>query len=185
MRVSTPRIPSAGRWSALRGGSRALYRLVAAVTAAALLPVVLLAPPAQAARVPEVKVDQAYICWELGPKPPTGLAGAKLTGATVGAIRSNSCNVPIRLSMPSRDKVVVLYRTAPITAKPGEDYIEVDRAELVIDPGETVGYTSIPIVSDCEKEEDETFAVELLDAYGAVIAEKVATVTIVDLPEGC
>lgn len=164
MRVSTPRI-----------------RLAAAVTAAALLPVALLASPAQAVRQPEVKVDQAYICWELrGPKPPDRFTNSKAARAD-----ATSCNVPVRLSEPSRDKVIVFYRTEAITAKPGADYIEVEQAELVLDPGQTVGYATVSLVPDCEKEEDETFTLWLIDAYGAIIVEKFATVTIVDSPEGC
>jgi hypothetical protein len=155
-------------------------RFAAAVSAAALLPVVLLAPPAYAVRMPEVKVDQAYICWELGPKPPDRFTPAKVT--RTGAA---SCQVPVRLSEPSNDKVVVVYRTEGITAKPDADYLEVEQAELVIHPGEIVGYATVTLVPDCEKEEDERFAVWLVDAYGGVIIEKLGLVTIVDSPEGC
>src|SRR5215203_1454880 len=126
-----------------------VLRFAAAVTAAALLPVAVLTTPAQAVRLPEVKADQAYICWELrGPKPPDRFTASKAGRADVA-----SCNLPVRLSEPSNDRVVVFYRTKAVTAKPDADYIELERAELVIYPGDEVGYASVSLVPDCEKEE--------------------------------
>jgi hypothetical protein len=155
-----------------------MSRFAAVVAIAALLPPALIALPAHGAALPEIRVEQAYICWELrGPRPPDPDRAA--------ANQSKSCGVPVRLSSPSRDKVVVTFRTVAETAKPGADYVELERAELVIEPGETTGYAEVEILADCEREDAEVFLVELLDAYGGSITEKLGVVTIVDEQKGC
>jgi hypothetical protein len=161
-----------------------LPRLAVAV-AAASLPLPLLAMPALAeerAR-PQVRVPQAYICWETkGAKDPTDRTGPSLAG------RRQSCTLPVTLSEPTHDTVAVTYRTEAITAKPDVDYVDVVKAELVIKAGETVGRLVLEIIPDCEREGEEEFGLELVDAVNADLGdERYTRVTIVDddKPEDC
>jgi hypothetical protein len=152
-----------------------LSRLAVAL-AAASLPCTLPAAPAQAHRTslesnrPRVSVPQEYICWETkASKDPNGVRDRP------------SCSVPVTLSGPTRDTVVVVYRTESVTAKPDADYVEVDKGELVIRPRETAGHLHLVIIPDCEREREEQFTLELLDASGAELGEeRRTTVTIVD-----
>lgn len=83
------------------------------------------------------------------------------------------------LSAPSRREVAVSFATADETATAGADYTE-SNGTLRIEPGETAGTIRVPILSDEQDEQDETFRVRLSGAVHAEIGDAEGVGTILD-----
>lgn len=154
--------------------SRWRFSVVLAVVAA-LAGALVGAPAASAGAevgLPEISFSTQYICWESMPAVPPAV-NTTLT-------ETQKCNVQVGLSMPSKQEIVFTYRTEAGTAKPQADYVDVREGKSTIVPGAVVGYITLEIVADRIPEPEEYFTILLLQASGATIGRKSATVTIRD-----
>jgi Ca2+-binding RTX toxin-like protein len=114
-------------------------------------------------------------------------SGAVLTQVSVGDARIEEGNgdipayvvVPIRLSAPADAPVVVRFATQGGSAVAGQDFVA-QRGSVVFAPGTSEQEVRIEIVGDSRVEIDETFALRLLSATGAAIADNRAVLTILD-----
>lgn len=122
---------------------------------------------------PVVELSTQYICWESDPVLWS-------TTASPAAPTYQKCDMRVGLSKPVLREVAFTFRTEAGSAKPQSDYVEVRNAKAAIPPGETAGYVTVLIAPDRVREPDETFAVLLLEASGADIGRRMATVTIRD-----
>jgi hypothetical protein len=113
------------------------------------------------------------------------IGNASLTEGNAG---QQSMNFVVSLPIASTIPIVVTYSTADGTArgvgadvanKTGRDYISATDRTLTINPGQTSGVISIPILGDLVKEFDETFQVRLTQISGAVASNAVGTGTII------
>jgi Ca2+-binding RTX toxin-like protein len=87
--------------------------------------------------------------------------------------------ITVTLSRPSTSSVTVQLRTYDGTARAADDY----RSEVVtltFAPGQTALTYSIRILSDRLREGNEAFTVQLAAPTGAVLADSIAVITIVD-----
>ena len=67
--------------------------------------------------------------------------------------------IPIRLSEPVTQSVEVAFTTIDVEARAGSDY-EATEGTVVIPPGATVGYATVPIIGDrVDEPSDERFVV--------------------------
>ena len=87
--------------------------------------------------------------------------------------------VTIRLSAPSTSTVTVTVRTYDGTASAGSDY-DGYVGSVSFGPGQTAATVQIRLLGDRNREGDETFTLELSGPVGAVIADGVGIVTIMD-----
>ena len=90
-----------------------------------------------------------------------------------------NANFTIRLSAASGKTVKVAYGTQSGTATESSDYRRIG-GTVVFASGETTKTISIPIISDTIDEEDETFALNIVGASNATIADKTGLATIRD-----
>lgn len=81
--------------------------------------------------------------------------------------QSASCSIPVDLSAPQRDPVVVDYLTADDTAVAGEDYVGVTNGRVTVPAGETRGVLNVEILSGRPADPDERFTVAYLATGGA------------------
>ena len=110
------------------------------------------------------------------PPPTLSIADGSVLEGGKGVSR---LNLTVTLS-PSSDAVVtVLYATSDGTALARSDYTATS-GTLTFQPGETSRTISVSIKGDRKREPNETFTVWLSDAMGAYIADRVATVTILN-----
>ena len=84
---------------------------------------------------------------------------------------------PVSLSRAASAEVTVEYATADGTAKAGEDYTATS-GTLTFAAGEREKTVTVPVLDDGHDEGEETFALRLSNAKGAVIADGEATGTI-------
>ncbi|GIT91991.1 hypothetical protein JANAI62_24480 [Jannaschia pagri] len=107
----------------------------------------------------------------LGPEPDDNFVRVDAVSISIEERDSGSqfYSVPILLSEPAREEVIVSYRTVGNTALPGEDYIETS-GELRIPVGSGAGLIGIRVQGDTAIEGDETFFLELTGVSGAVLA---------------
>ena len=99
------------------------------------------------------------------------------TRESTGAMR-----FAVLLNMPSTETAKVRVRTRntrPASARAGKDYVPL-RSELHFRPGETKKLVRVDIINDAHDEDSETFELVLSNAEGAIIADRVATGTIVN-----
>ncbi|MCU0624781.1 MAG: hypothetical protein MUF53_13095, partial [Gemmatimonadaceae bacterium] len=87
--------------------------------------------------------------------------------------------VPVTLSAPAEGPVVVRYATQNGSAAAGQDYVA-QRGSVVFAPGTAAQEIRIQIAGDRRVEADETFALRLVSATGAAIADARGLVTIVN-----
>ena len=87
----------------------------------------------------------------------------------------------LALNLAAEDTVTVRYATRDGTARAGRDY-EAVRGTATIPAGELVSAIAVPLRVDVLSEPEETFVLELGDAYGAVLANDRATGVIEDDP---
>lgn len=92
---------------------------------------------------------------------------------------AGSAHFNVTLSEPSSTVVTVDYATSDGNANAGPDYSSAF-GQLSFAPGETIKTISVPIVDDSLEEADETFNVQLTNAFGATIAGANGVATIVD-----
>ena len=78
-------------------------------------------------------------------------------------------NVPVSLSPPSQNRVIVAYRTQDLEAKAGADYLS-QSGTVIFEPGQTERTIQIQLMGDTIEEPDESFLVVLTDAGDASIA---------------
>jgi len=109
--------------------------------------------------------------------PPTlSIADGSVLEGGKGASR---LNLTVTLSQSSDAVVTVYYATSNGTALATSDYTATS-GTLTFQPGETSRTISVSIKGDRQREANETFTVWLSDATGAYIADRVATVTILN-----
>lgn len=111
-------------------------------------------------------VDGNPKCWVPQQAPP--LADVQAVGS--------SCSVPVGLSRPVLVPVGVKYRTVPLDHPP-VDYVPVQEAQLVFQPGATRGTALIPLVPKPPLPQ-ERFILELYAPTGATLGRARAEVTI-------
>lgn len=83
----------------------------------------------------------------------------------------------VSLSAPSGQTVTVNYSTGSGTATAGSDY-QAQSGTLTFKPGETSKTITILVYGDKSKESDETFFVNLSDAWSAILADSLGLGTI-------
>lgn len=98
----------------------------------------------------------------------------QLSPAEVRAV--SSCPVPVGLSTLSPAPVRVKYRTVPLDHPP-VDYVPVQEAQLVIEPGATRATALVPLVPKPPLPQ-ERFILELYAPTGATLGRARAEVTI-------
>ena len=107
-------------------------------------------------------------------------AAPELTIADVRAVESTGMmEFTVRLGAPSGRQVAVTCFSEDGTATAGDDYVP-ELGTLVLEPGQTTGVISVPILDDLLDEEDETLAMMLSDPVNASLADGTATGTIID-----
>ena len=104
----------------------------------------------------------------------------ELTIADVRAVESTGMmEFTVRLGAPSGRQVAVTCFSEDGTATAGDDYVP-ELGTLVLEPGQTTGVISVPILDDLLDEEDETLTMVLSDPVNATLADGTATGTILD-----
>jgi chitinase len=108
--------------------------------------------------------------------PTVSVADVTVTEGLGGV---TSAAFTVSLSAPSAASVTVQYATGDGSATSPADFQAVS-GTLTFDPGETVQQVAVPVVGDTVVEANETFAMTLLSATGASIADGVGIGTITD-----
>ena len=107
-------------------------------------------------------------------------AAPELTIADVRAVESaGMMEFTVRLGAPSGRQVAVACFSEDGTATAGDDYVP-ELGTLVLEPGQTTGVISVPILDDRLDEADEDFTMVLSDPVNATLADGTATGTIID-----
>ena len=107
-------------------------------------------------------------------------AAPELTIADVRAVESTGMmEFTVRLGAPSGRQVAVACFSEDGTATAGDDYVP-ELGTLVLEPGQTTGVISVPILDDRLDEADEDFTMVLSDPVNATLADGTATGTIID-----
>jgi hypothetical protein len=87
----------------------------------------------------------------------------------------------VTLSAPSGKFIQLRYATANGTASVGTDFAALAQFNFLnINPGETSKPVTVQVIGDTTAETDETFFVNLSDAFNATLADAQATGTILD-----
>ena len=103
-----------------------------------------------------------------------------LTIADVRVVESaGAMEFTVRLAAASGRQVTVACVSEDGTATAGEDYVP-EIGTLVLEPGQTTGIISVPILDDRLDEVDETFTMVLSDPVNATLEDGAATGTIID-----
>ncbi len=92
---------------------------------------------------------------------------------------AEAIQLPIELSRPVDQVVIVQYASTAGTAETGLDYVT-SRGIVIFDPGATRGVIEIEVIDDELPEEHETFMVTLSKPRNAIIARETGTGTILD-----
>ncbi len=87
--------------------------------------------------------------------------------------------LPIRLSRPSLQAVMVEFASSDGSATEGSDYVS-SKGIVIFEAGSTNGKIRIQILEDTEEEPEETFAVTLSNARHAALGKGTGIGTIVD-----
>lgn len=86
----------------------------------------------------------------------------------------------ISLAQPSKSFVTIHYATVNDTASTADrDFVAVS-GQVSIRPGATSATIAVPVLGDRKAEQDETFYVQLVRAFGAVISDGLAVGTIIN-----
>lgn len=110
------------------------------------------------------------------PPPQVSVAGATVPEGDAGAVEAIFA---VTLSSPSGFDVTVDYSTADGTARAGADY-RASAGTLHIPAGSQTASITVPVLGDLLDEPDETFTVQLTRAGNAVLADAVATGSVLD-----
>ena len=108
-----------------------------------------------------------------------GPVAVSVADARVREAAGAKLDFAVRLSRAAHAPVAVAYATADGSATAGSDYTA-RKGKLTFAPGETEKTVAVPVLDDAIDEGEETFTLRLLNASGAVIADGVATGTIVN-----
>ena len=92
---------------------------------------------------------------------------------------AEAIQLPIELSRPVDQVVIVQYASTAGTAETGLDYVT-SRGIVIFDPGATRGVIEIEVINDELPEENESFMVTLSKPRNAIIARETGTGTILD-----
>ncbi len=92
---------------------------------------------------------------------------------------AEAIQLPIELSRPVDQVVMVQYTSTAGTAEAGLDYVT-SRGIVIFDPGATRGVIEIEVINDEFPEEHESFMVTLSKPRNAIIARETGTGTILD-----
>jgi hypothetical protein len=125
-------------------------------------------------------------------KPPTDIkvappgGSSSLPAVTVGDVKTiegdsgrHGVTFHVRLSQPSTKAVTVRWETKGKTATVGRDYLG-RHGTLTFNPGQTDRTVTIEVKGDHTREANETFALNLLGATNARIADGHGIATIVN-----
>ncbi|MEH2239058.1 Calx-beta domain-containing protein [Nostoc sp.] len=93
---------------------------------------------------------------------------------------TTNANFTISLSNPSYQQVSVNYNTSDGTAQVADSDYNSALGTIIFAPGETSKTLSIGVIGDNKTETDETFAVNLLGATNAAIADNLGVGTIIN-----
>jgi Ca2+-binding RTX toxin-like protein len=99
--------------------------------------------------------------------------------AVTEADSSTTVTVTVTLSRASDQPITVTLRTSDLSAFAGSDYVG-STVTVTFAPGETSKTVSLTIVGDDVREDDETFAVSLIDPVGAILGDASGVVTILN-----
>ncbi len=112
--------------------------------------------------------------------PPEGVVGLSANQFEVNEA-TGSVAINVLRARGSEGTVTVDYRTVPVTALAGEDFVS-QSGTLMFAPGETVQSIVLEITDDSSKEARESFAVTIENVLGGatLLAPRTATVTIID-----
>ena len=111
------------------------------------------------------------------------LPQVSIADATVTEAAGATADFIVTLTKATEGEVSINYRTVDGTATSPADFTAEKTGVLTISEGDTTGIISIPIVHDQIVEPNETFSVELTEAFGAEIDDGEATSTIIDDPD--
>ena len=107
-------------------------------------------------------------------------AAPEITIADVRKLESaGHMEFAVELSAASGHQVTVVCTSEDGTATAEQDYAA-ELGRLVLEPGQTMGVISVPIMDDTLDEMDETFRMMLSEPVNAILTDKEATGTIVD-----
>ena len=99
-------------------------------------------------------------------------------------IVTGSVFVPITLSAPAAEPVVVSYWTADGTATAGVDYLRwgtpTNPRTVTIPTGAVQTQVNVPVLPDSDAEPDETFSVATATGGDVVVGDDTGTATIID-----
>jgi hypothetical protein len=88
------------------------------------------------------------------------------------------CPDPVKVMVVVPHTITVHYRTVPMTAKPGIDYIPVSDAVLTIPAGQTIAYVYVQLLPDPGMTQNLQFAIAFYDIVGGQLTRPQAIVTI-------
>jgi len=97
---------------------------------------------------------------------------------TEGTLQQYRAVIPVTLSAATDKQVSFAWSTADITAQGGSDYMAVNGAYIVFNPGEMSKNIEVYIYSDSTFETDETFYVTLSNVQNAAVSSYRTVVTI-------
>lgn len=95
-----------------------------------------------------------------------------------GTDSQNKAIIPVTLSSATDKQVSFSYSTSDNTALAGEDYIAVNNATVVFNPGETSKNIEVLMYNDTIFEPDENFYILIGNIKNAILSSSKATVTI-------
>ena len=112
---------------------------------------------------------------------PVSDAEARLSVSDPAVREGTNAFLRFRVSMDrTRDTAVMVdYATSDGTARAGEDYTPAS-GTITFAPGETVETVAVTVLADAHDEQSETLILRLLHPRGAVLADAVATGTILN-----
>ncbi|MEH2165259.1 MAG: Calx-beta domain-containing protein [Nostoc sp.] len=111
-------------------------------------------------------------------QPTITISDVSVTEGNTGT--TTNANFTISLSNPSSQQITVNYNTSDGTAQVADSDYNSSSGTIIFAPGETTKTLSIGVIGDNQTETDETFAVNLLGATNAAIADSLGVATIIN-----
>jgi uncharacterized repeat protein (TIGR01451 family) len=125
---------------------------------------------------PYLDNNTAEIETKVGP-PAVSIADAAITEGSSG---TTNMLFAVTLSAPSSETASVNYSTASGSANQGEDFLATNGV-VVLPPGVTNAFISVPVIGDNLVESNEVFFVNLSEPTNAVLGRGQAVGTIIEL----
>jgi len=110
------------------------------------------------------------------PSPALSISDVSVNEGNSG---TTSAVFTVRMSVVSAKAIQVTYTTANGSASSGSDYVATTNT-LIINAGQLEGTISIPVNGDADNEANETFVVNLTNAFQATILDGQGTATILN-----